>query len=218
VFPLQALASGDDFGSSGFGNVVAVLIILDIAAVAIGVGVAVTRGMLAMARAGRLPAPLATVHSRFRTPVVGAALLGAVSLVSIVAVRLGDGIFSLATGEPGVLQPQWAPAFAWMAGFGGTGLALMYLAVSAAGVKGLWDQVNRTKLVIAASAGILVSAGAIFGAIYKAASPLNSVPWALGIWIVLGAVWSIIAVRRSSDTTESGPKTDALAANPSGLG
>jgi hypothetical protein len=139
-------------------------------------------------------------------------------LVSIVAVRLGDGIFSLATGEPGVLQPQWAPAFAWMAGFGGTGLALMYLAVSAAGVKGLWDQVNRTKLVIAASAGILVSAGAIFGAIYKAASPLNSVPWALGIWIVLGAVWSIIAVRRSSDTTESGPKTDALAANPSGLG
>jgi F0F1-type ATP synthase assembly protein I len=105
-----------------------------------------------------------------------------------------------------------------MAGFGGTGLALMYLAVSAAGVKGLWDQVNRTKLVIAASAGILVSAGAIFGAIYKAASPLNSVPWALGIWIVLGAVWSIIAVRRSSDTTESGPKTDALAANPSGLG
>jgi amino acid transporter len=218
VFPLQALASGDDFGSAGFGNVVAVLIILDIAAVAIGVGVAVTRGMLAMARAGRLPAPLATVHSRFRTPVVGAALLGAVSLVSIVAVRLGDGIFSLATGEPGVLQPQWAPAFAWMAGFGGTGLALMYLAVSAAGVKGLWDQVNRTKLVIAASAGILVSAGAIFGAIYKAASPLNSVPWALGIWILLGAAWSMIAVRRSSDTAESGPKPDALAANPPGLG
>jgi amino acid transporter len=217
IFPLQALASGDEFGSAGFGHAIAVLIILDIAAVAIGVGVAVTRGMLAMARVGRLPAPLATVHARFRTPVVGAALLGAVSLISIVVVRLGDGVFSRATGEPGVLQPQWAPAFAWMAGFGGTGLALMYLAVSAAGVRGLWNQVNRVKLVIAASAGILVAAGAVFGAIYKAASPLNTVPWALGIWILLGAAWSIIAVRRSRDTAEAGAESDALTANPSGL-
>jgi amino acid transporter len=217
VFPLQALASGKDFGSAAFGNIIAVLIILDIAAVAIGVGVAVTRGMLAMARAGRLPAPLAIVNTRFRTPIVGALLLGAVSLVSILGVWLGDGLFSRATGTPGVLQPQWAPAFAWMAGFGGTGLALMYLAVSAAGVKGLWNQVNRTKLVIAASAGILVATGAVFGSIYKAASPLNTVPWALGIWLLLGVAWSVIAVRRSTDPAESGVPAEALAANPPGL-
>jgi len=64
VFPLQALASGAEFGSPGFGGLMSVLIILDITAVAIGVGVAATRGMLAMARAGRLPAALATVHPR----------------------------------------------------------------------------------------------------------------------------------------------------------
>jgi hypothetical protein len=114
-----------------------------------------------------------------------------VSLVSIVGVRATNGLFSLATGQPGVLQPQWAPAFGWMAGFGGTGLALMYLAVSAAGIAGLWRHVSRVKLVLAGAAGILVAAGAVFGSVYQAASPLNTVPWALGIWIALGALTTV---------------------------
>ena len=32
----------------------------------------------------------------------------------------GNGIFSRATGQPGVLQPQWSPMFGWMAGLGWT--------------------------------------------------------------------------------------------------
>jgi amino acid transporter len=199
VFPLQALASGGEFGSTGFGHFIAVLIILDIAAVAIGVGVAATRGIMAMARARRLPAVLATVHPRFHTPVVAAALIGAVAVASIAIVVLGDGVFSRATSEPGVLQPQWAPMFAWMAGFAGTGLALMYLTVSIAGARGLWHEVSRAKLIVAATAGILVSAGAVFGAMYKAVSPLNTIPWALGGWIVLGVCWSLVVTRRSGD-------------------
>ena len=98
VFPLQVLASGHDFGSTGFGNVMAVLIILDVVAVAIGVGVAATRGMLGMARAGRLPSALARLHPRFGTPVVGAALFGVVSVAAILIVRFSDGLFSRATG------------------------------------------------------------------------------------------------------------------------
>jgi amino acid transporter len=196
VFPLQALSGGSEFGSSGFGVFVSVFVILDIVAVAIGVGVAATRGMLAMARAGRLPSSLATVHPRFRTPVVGAALTAVVSVAAIVLVAATDGVFSRATGEPGVLQPQWAPMFGWMAGFAGTGLALMYLAVSAAGIRGLWTEVNRFKLVVAASAGILVSGGAVFGAVYKATSPVNTVPWVLGGWIVAGVIWSLVVTLR----------------------
>jgi amino acid transporter len=203
VFPLQALSSGEEFGSTGFGNFMAVLIILDIAAVAIGVGVAATRGIMSMARARRLPAALATVHPRFRTPVVAAALIGVVSVASILIVVLGDGVFSRATGEPGVLQPQWAPMFGWMAGFAGTGLALMYLTVSIAGARGLWHEVNRVKLVVAASAGVLVSAGAVFGALYKAASPLNTIPWALAIWILLGVAWALAVTRRGARVTGS---------------
>ena len=197
VFPLEALASGKEFGSAGFGNFMAVLIILDILAVAIGVGVASTRGMLSMARSGGLPSKLAELHRRFRTPVWGAALMGVVSCVTIIGVRLGDGIFSRQTAQPGVLQPQWSPAFSWMAGFGGTGLALMYLVVGAAGVKGLWRHVSRVRLLVAGTIGALVAAGAVFGAVYKAPSPLDTVPWALLVWVVLGAVWSFAARGRS---------------------
>jgi hypothetical protein len=135
-------------------------------------------------------------------------LLGVITLICIVVVVATNGLFSRATGQPGVLQPQWAPAFGWMAGFGGAGLALMYLAVSAAGVAGLWKQVNRTKLLIAAAAGIIFSIGVLFGAVYKAPSPLNTVPWALIVWIGLGVLWSFIVLRqrsRSADTETSRP-------------
>ncbi|HKS99704.1 MAG TPA: APC family permease [Rugosimonospora sp.] len=210
VFPLQALASGTEFGSTAFGNLMSVLIILDIAAVAIGVGVAASRGIMSMARAGRLPSALATVHSRFRTPVVAAALIGVVSVAAILLVAADDGVFSRATGQPGVLQPQWAPMFSWMAGFAGTGLALMYLAISVAGARGLWHEVNRVKLVVATTAGVLVAAGAVFGALYKASSPLDTVGWALGAWILAGAIWSLAVssrrTRRASD--EDAPAGD----------
>lgn len=196
VFPLQALASSGPFGSAGFGDLMTVLIIIDITAVAIGVSVAATRGMLSMARAGGLPKALATVSPRFRTPVVGAALVGVVSVASILLVVARNGVFSLATGQPGVLQPQWSPMFGWMAGFGGAGLALMYLVVSVSGARGLWHQVNRVKLVIASAAGILVSAGAVFGAFYQAPSPLNTVSWALLVWLGIGVIWTYVATRR----------------------
>lgn len=211
VFPLQALASGEEFGSSGFGNAMAVVIILDIAAVAIGVGVAASRGMLAMARAGRLPAPLATIHPRFGTPVGAAVLTGVVSLAAILLVHFQDGVFSRATAEPGVLAPQWAPMFGWMAGFAGTGLALMYLTVCVTGMRGLWHEVSRPVLILAAGTGILVSGGAVFGAVYQAASPLDSIPWALGSWILAGVVWSLAVRRRRGDAVGGPPDSPALA-------
>jgi amino acid transporter len=192
VFPLQALASGEEFGSTSFGNLMSVIVILDVLAVCIGVGVAATRGMLAMARAGRLPRPLSAVHPRFRTPVGGTAAFGVVGLVSILLVVITDGVFSRATGTPGVLQPQWVPTFGWMAGFGGTGLAVMYVAVCFAGVRGLWHEASRVRLAGAALAGVLVSLGGVFGAIYQAASPLDTVPWALAVWVLLGVAWSFV--------------------------
>jgi len=214
VFPLQTLASAKPFGSTDFGNVMSVLIILDVAAVAIGVCVAATRGMLSMARAGRLPGALATVHPRFRTPVGAAILVAVVSVGSIALVAARDGVFSRATGQPGVLQPQWAPMFGWMAGFAGAGLALMYLAISVAGARGLWHRVNRAKLVLAATAGILVSAGAVFGAFYKATSPLDTVCWALVLWIGAGAAWSVFVTLRQR--AAAGVELEAVVDGPAG--
>jgi amino acid transporter len=196
VFPLQALASGSEFGSTGFGLVVSAFVILDIVAVAIGVGVAATRGILAMARANRLPSALGRIHPRFGTPATGAVLVAGFSVAAILLVAFTDGLFSRETATPGVLAPQWAPMFGWMAGFAGTGLALMYLAVSAAGIRGLWHEVSRVKLVIAGTAGILVSGGAVFGAVYQAGSPVDTVPWVLATWILLGVLWSFVVKAR----------------------
>lgn len=208
LFPLQALATGSEFGSSWFGDFMFVIVILDIAAVAIGVCVAATRGLLSMARAGRLPTALAATHPRFRTPVVAAALLGVVSVAFILLVALTDGLFSRATADPAVLQPQWAPMFGWMAGFAGAGLALMYLVMCLAGARGLWHEVNRTKLVVASTAGVLVAGGAVFGVVYQAASPLDTVPWALGVWILAGVVWALyVTSRRPALTPEDEPRT-----------
>jgi F0F1-type ATP synthase assembly protein I len=80
---------------------------------------------------------------------------------------------------------------------------VMSLVVSAVGVKGLWHQVSRAKLLVAAVVGVTVASGAVFGAIYKAASPLNAVPWALLIWIMLGLAWSYVALRRRAVVTEA---------------
>jgi hypothetical protein len=89
----------------------------------------------------------------------------------------------------------------------------MYLTVCAAGAWGLRNSVNRIKLIVAATAGILVSAGAVFGALYKAASPLDTVPWALGIWTLLGVIWAAIVARREPVAT--GPvEVQALTGEP----
>jgi hypothetical protein len=104
--------------------------------------------------------------------------------------------------------------FGWMAGFGGMGLALMYLAVSAAGVKGLWSQVSHAKLLVAAAVGVAVSAGAVFGNVYQAASPLNTVPWAVLVWVALGAGWSFFALRRQGRHAYAGQALPVQAVVP----
>jgi amino acid transporter len=205
------LSNGAEFGSTWFGNVVAVLIILDVLAVAIGVGVAATRGMFAMARAGQLPASLATLNSRRGTPVVGAAVVGAAAVGSIALVVLADGVFPR-DGADGASTPQWAPMFGWMAGFAGTGLALIYLVVSCAGARGLWNEVSRVKLGFAAAAGTIVAAGAVFGALYK--TPLTSLPWALSLWILLGVAWSTYVARRRKQEPALPVPTDSGTPQP----
>jgi hypothetical protein len=69
--------------------------------------------------------------------------------------------------------------------------------------------VSHGKLIVAAVAGVLVSAGAIFGNIYKAQSPLNTVLWALLVWVAIGAAWSFVALRRAA---EPAPADRALTA------
>jgi hypothetical protein len=51
-------------------------------------------------------------------------------------------------------------------------------------------------VLVAAVAGATVPTGAVVGAYRKAASPLDTIPWALLTWIALGVLRSYVAPRR----------------------
>jgi len=195
-FPLFALAGGEPFGSKALGDLLQLMVTLDVAAVAIGVGNATSRGLFSMARDGRLPRPLARVHPRHATPVAAITLLVGLSAALIVLLATTDGLLSRATPDPAVLLPQWFPMFSWLSAFGGVGITAVYLVVSLAAVRGLWQLEHSGLLLLAGAVGAVVSIGAIFGAIYKAPSPLNVVPWAMLGFIAAGALWIGVLVLR----------------------
>jgi hypothetical protein len=89
-------------------------------------------------------------------------------------------------GAPaGSLFPEWFPLFVWFAGFGGFALVIVYGALAIAGLRGLWAYENKVALVLAAVVGLAISAGAIWGSIYKVPSPANK------IWVVTLIVFAV---------------------------
>ena len=79
-FPQLAVAAGGGadpaIGSTRFGELVEWLIVIDIAAVALGTATGSSRGLFALARDGRLPRQLAAVHPTHKTPYIAAAVDG----------------------------------------------------------------------------------------------------------------------------------------------
>jgi amino acid transporter len=199
-FPLFVLGGGQ-FGSKLLADVLQLVVTLDVAAVGIGVATGASRGIFAMARGRRLPPALATVHPRHLTPVAAVALLLALGTVTWIVVAAADGLLSRATPDPSVLQPEWAPMFGWLAGLGGLGITLIYLVVSVAAIRGLWDIEQRPPLVLAGVVGAAVSLGAVWGAIYQAPSPANAIPWLLLGWIALGVAWAAVVGARGGFRT-----------------
>lgn len=209
-FPLFALAGGEEFGAKWLGDLLQLMVSLDVAAVAIGVGNATSRGFFSMARDGRLPGVLGRVHPRHKTPVSAIGLLVGLSAVLIVLLAATDGLLSRATPDPNALLPQWFPVFSWLSAFGGLGITLVYLVVSLAAIRSLWEFENQALLTLAGVVGAVVSVGAIFGALYKAPSPLDVVPWVLLGFIVLGVVWIGVLSSRGVFTSD-GPARMAAA-------
>ena len=197
-FPLFALGGGGQFGSKALGDALQLMVVFDVAAVAIGVGNATSRGIFSMARDNRLPRRLARVHARHSTPVTAIGLLIGLSALLIVLIAATDGILSRATPDPHALLPQWFPMFSWLAAFGGLGITLVYLVVSLAAIRGLWEIEHRGLLTLAGTVGAAVSIGAIFGAVYKAPSPVNVVPWVMLGFVVVGALWLGMLVSRGT--------------------
>jgi amino acid transporter len=198
--PLFALGApgGSPVGSEFWLKILLLVVFLDMLAVYVGAAVASTRGVFAMARDRRLPAPLATVSRKYGTPAGAILLLMVVQAILIVVSEANDTLLAL----PGL--PHYFSIFAWCATFGPVALVIVYLLMSVGALSGLRDDEAYGSVVVAAIVGIVVTVAAIFGSFYKVPSPTLIAPWAAVIWGVLGLLYMLVVKGRApaSDTLE----------------
>ncbi len=183
VLALPKAAGG--YGANWLFDVMYILLILDLTAVGIGASVAATRLMFSLARDRRVPGVFARVSGRYGTPYVAIVTVVLVAVVEIIAVRASHGIIAL-NG-----LPEYFPFFLWLAQYGSLSLAVLYAAVSLAGLFGLWGKVNPAALVVAVVVGLAITGLAIFSAVCKVPAPLNTVTAWWGGWAILGALITI---------------------------
>ncbi|MFN8079823.1 MAG: APC family permease [Kineosporiaceae bacterium] len=189
--PLFGLAGGGDggFGSTGIRILIELMVVLDMLAVLIGVSVAASRGIFALARDKRLPHGLATISSR-NTPLNATVLVVGLYAV-LVLVTLFIPSF-VAQSTPDGPLPHYVAVFYWFSTLGSVSLATIYLVMSIGAYWGLADHPNRAGVYLAATVGTLVTAAALFGAIYKVPAPLIYAAYtALGMLIV-GAILTVV--------------------------
>jgi amino acid transporter len=196
--PLFALgAPGGEFGSEFWLKILILVVFLDMLAVYVGAGVASTRGMFAMARDRRLPAPLASVSKRFGTPAGAIALLIVIQALLIVASEWTE-VFALPD------LPHYFALFAWCSTFGGFALLVVYLMMSVGALVSLGRQAKPIGVAIASILGILITAAAIWGSFYKVPTPTVWAPRYALIWFVIGLVYMFLVKGRE-------PASQALA-------
>ena len=210
--PLFVLSADPRFGSAGLSDIMVILVVLDGLAVTIGAWVATTRGLLQLARNRVLPAALGRTHARFGTPVPAAALVAVITIATVLIMHLTHGVFSTATANPKVSLPEYLPFWTWLATLGPCLFIVVYLAICVIGVWDLRNSGNRSLLIVAGSAGALVSIGGIFGLIYKAPSPLNWVAPVGLIWLLVGVAITVW-LKRTGRLVEDGSLLEETASD-----
>lgn len=187
--PLYALAADPNYGSTGFGELIQWLVVIDIAAVGLGTATGSSRGIFALARDGRLPAFLAKVHPKYKTPYVASTVLAIASIILIAIVAWTNGLMSVGEMDPG----EWFPMFNWLATFGGFMMIAVYIAICVAAFKGMPGE-SSGLLALAGIVGGLVSIGAIYGVIVQYADipAYNRVWWIAVLWLVGGVIIMLI--------------------------
>ncbi|MEO8292365.1 MAG: APC family permease [Actinomycetota bacterium] len=190
LFALGSPESAGGFGSDLISKVLVIVVLLDILAVGVGAAVASTRGVFAMARDRRLPAPLASV-SGHGTPLGAIVLLMAIQAVMISATELWESLFALPD------TPHYFAVFAWAATFGGFALLVVYLLMSLGALRGLADHPNKSGLYVAVLLGVAITVAGIYGSFYKVTSPFLLAPWFALLWFVLGLVIMFVVKGRT---------------------
>jgi len=184
LFGLAGPVSGGGFGSVVVRRLVELVVVFDMLAVMIGCSVAASRGFFAMARDRRLPAPLARISVRRRTPLVASIVVVAAHLVVILLTQFWGGLLAQAG------LPHYVAIFSWCSTFGGFALAVIYLLMSFGALRGLRDHAKLWAVYLASIVGIVVTGAAIFGSFYHVTAPIIYAPYAALALLILGLALS----------------------------
>src|SRR6185437_4478938 len=203
LFGLAGPASAGGFGSVVVRRLLELVVVFDMLAVLIGCAVSATRGLFALARDNRLPAPLARISVRRGTPLVAAAVVLAAHLIVIILTAAWSGLLAQAG------LPHYVAMFSWGSTFGGFALAVIYLLMAVGALRGLRDHQRRWAVYLAGIVGIAVTGAAIFGSFYHVTAPVIYAPYAALAILVLGFV---LAFTHREDGAASGATASAPAA------
>jgi len=195
LFALGAAKSAGGYGGTWIDRLLELVVLLDMLAVAIGCAVSASRGIFAMARDRRIPAPLAITSKRHGSPLGAAVFVIGAAVATLLVNQFWTGLFALPK------TPHYFALFAWGSTFGGFALVVVYLLMSVGSLRTFAGSQRRVSLIVSAVLGIVITGGAIYGSFYKVTSPTILAPWfALGLFVIgLASTW-ILRARESAST------------------
>jgi len=206
LFALGAAKSAGGYGGTWIDRLLELVVLFDMLAVAIGCAVSASRGIFAMARDRRIPAPLAIVSRRHDSPLGATVFLVGASIATLLADLFWTRLFALPS------TPHYFALFAWGSTFGGFALVVVYLLMAVGSLRTFAVSERRASVMASAVIGILITGGAIFASFYKVTSPTILAPWfALGLLVIGFASTWVLRARRSAATqlTHLSAKTPA---------
>jgi len=195
LFALGAPTSAGGYGGVWIDRLLELVVLFDMLAVAIGCAVSASRGIFAMARDRRIPAPLARVSPRHGTPLGATLFVVGASVITLLINQFWTGLFALPQ------TPHYFALFAWGSTFGGFALVVVYLLMSVGALRSFSTAEGRGRIILSAVVGILITAAAIFGSFYKVTAPTIYAPWfALGLLVIGFASTYVLKARQSAST------------------
>src|SRR5215510_13512730 len=195
LFALGAPASAGGYGGVWIDRLLELVVLFDMLAVAIGCAVSASRGIFAMARDRRIPAPLARVSRRHGTPLGATLFVVGASVATLLINQFWTGLFALPQ------TPHYFALFAWGSTFGGFALVVVYLLMSVGALRSFGNAGGRVRIIGSAVIGILITTAAIFGSFYKVTAPTIYAPWfALGLLVIGFASTWVLKARQAAST------------------
>jgi amino acid transporter len=201
LFVLASPASQGGFASVAIRRLVELVVVFDMIAVLIGTAVAASRGIFALPRDERLPRQLTSISTR-GTP-SGASGIVLLAYAVVGALTLWSTSFAI----PGL--PEYVAMFSWMSTYGGFAIAVIYLLIAVGALRGLTHHHARAKLYVASAVGFVVTAAAIFGAIYKVTAPTVDAPYAAVVVLVVGLITASVMPKAPSGVADYSALSDS---------